>query len=50
MLYLVQQVSRAPGLAFLGKRESMMFDNEIDWVMRIGRLFLVPAAVRQQEG
>jgi hypothetical protein len=27
-----------------------MFDNEIDWVMRIGRLFLVPAAVRRLEG
>jgi hypothetical protein len=27
-----------------------MFDNEIDWVMRIWRLSLVPAAVRQLEG
>ena len=27
-----------------------MFDNEIDWVMRIWRLFLVPAAARQLEG
>jgi hypothetical protein len=27
-----------------------MFDNEIDWVMRIGHLLLVLAAVRQLEG
>ena len=27
-----------------------MFDNEIDWVKRIWRLFLVPAAARQLEG
>jgi hypothetical protein len=27
-----------------------MFDNEIDWVMRIGRLFLVLPAVRRVEG
>jgi hypothetical protein len=27
-----------------------MFDNEIDWVMRIGRLFLVLLAVRRVEG
>ena len=27
-----------------------MFDNEIDWVMRIVRLFLVPSAARQMEG
>ena len=50
MFDLVRQVSRALGLAFLSEREGMMFDNEIDWVMRIGRLFLVPAAARQQEG
>jgi hypothetical protein len=28
----------------------LMFDNEIDWVMRIGRLFLVLSAVRRIEG
>ena len=28
----------------------LMFDNEIDWVMRIERLFLVPAAARRLEG
>jgi hypothetical protein len=27
-----------------------MFDNEIDWVMRIGCLFLVLFAVRRVEG
>jgi hypothetical protein len=27
-----------------------MFDNEIDWVMRIGRLFLVLFAARRVEG
>jgi len=46
-----RQVFTVLGRAFSEKDEKVwMFDNEIDWVMRIWRLFLVPAAARQQEG
>jgi hypothetical protein len=45
------QVYTASGRAFSATNEKVrMFDNEIDWVMRIWRLFLVPAAVRRLEG
>jgi len=43
--------STASGRAVRETDETVwMFDNEIDWVMRIGLLSLVPAAVRQPEG
>jgi hypothetical protein len=45
------RVYTASGRAFSATNEKVrMFDNEIDWVMRIWRLFLVPAAVRRLEG
>ena len=41
----------ASGRAALEKDKTvLMFDNEIDWVMRIERLFLVPSAARRMEG
>jgi hypothetical protein len=50
-LNLVWQVSHRLRAGLLDKNDKVwMFDNEIDWVMRIGRLFLVPAAVRPLEG
>jgi len=41
------QVSHRLRAGYLEKDETVwMFDNEIDWVMRMGRTFLVPGAVR----
>ena len=46
-----RQVFTASGRAFLKTNKTVwMFDNKIDWVKRIWRLFLVPAAARQLEG
>jgi hypothetical protein len=44
----VRLVSTASGRAF--DKEGWIFDNEIDWVMRIRHLSLVPAAARQLAG
>ena len=45
------QVSHRLRAGYLEKDETVwMFDNEIDWVMRIWHLLLVLAAVRQLEG
>jgi hypothetical protein len=46
-----RQVSHRLRAGYLEKDETVwMFDNEIDWVMRMECTFLVPGAVRQLEG
>jgi len=44
----IRQVSTASGRGF--RKKALMFDNEIDWVMRIRHESLVPAAARQLAG
>jgi hypothetical protein len=46
----IRQVFTASGRAFLIKHQGWIFDNEIDWVMRIGRRILVPEAARRLKG
>ena len=46
----IRQVSTASGRAFSINREGLMFDNEIDWVMRIGCMSPYQRAVRLSEG